>query len=340
MHLSGELGCPNFIMGRILSLLFGCVVAMLNLSAIAQTTQVATLLSGEDVKIYFGPESFKQAVEESKDGDVITLSAGTFDSPGDIDKQLTVRGAGMGLEGMEPYVIPTIINGQCIINNDFSGEGLRFNNNVTLSKEGTYTFSKCYIYDLDVYRNQTLTLVQSYLNQGLIIGTYDEYDNIIALNCNLKLHSINSKSHINLTNCKVILDLSYYGGSALNNATFTNCIINNKGSKLIKSDSSNSYYYCLFYGENGGESWDNLKTNGTCFGSNTITDVYKTDGFYELLDEYKSLKGSDGKEIGIYGGNLGFDLTPNNPQITRFNVAPKTSADGKLSVEIEVKGAE
>ncbi|MBD5329313.1 MAG: hypothetical protein HDS03_05450 [Bacteroides sp.] len=324
-------------MRRILSLLFGCVFAMLNLYATAQTSQVATLLSGEDVKIYFGPESFKQAVDESKDGDVITLSAGTFDAPAEIDKQLTVRGAGMGLEGFEPYVIPTIVNGTCTLRNDFSGEGLRFNTFVFLY-DMTYTFCKCYVDQFSTNGNTILNLVQSFVKEPLYLGSPNNSNknNLTAINCVLGWASASKYSHENFINCII----NYVSGVSLSNATFTNCIIRNYQENPINEDSSNTYYYCLFYGKNGGSSFDNLNTNGTCFGSNTINDVYKKDGFYELLDEYKTLKGSDEKEIGIYGGNLGFDITPNNPQITRFNVAPKTSADGKLSVEIEVKGVE
>ena len=83
-----------------------------------------------------------------------------------------------------------------------------------------------------------------------------------------------------------------------------------------------------------------MNQNGTNKVCNDVITVFKEDGFFQLLEEYKTFKGTDGKEVGIYGGNLGFDVTPNNPQITRFDVAPKTSVDGRLSIEIEVKGAE
>ena len=59
---------------------------------------------------------------------------------------------------------------------------------------------------------------------------------------------------------------------------------------------------------------------------------------YILKAEYASeWLGNDGKEIGIYGGSLPYDPTTTNPQISKFNVSSKTTADGKLSVDIEVK---
>jgi hypothetical protein len=62
---------------------------------------------------------------------------------------------------------------------------------------------------------------------------------------------------------------------------------------------------------------------------------------FELTDEAKTTYlGSDGTQVGIYGGSLPFDPTPSNPQITKFNVASKSTADGKLSVDIQVNTAE
>ena len=62
---------------------------------------------------------------------------------------------------------------------------------------------------------------------------------------------------------------------------------------------------------------------------------------YKLTDENRDvLKATDGGEIGIYGGTLPYSAIPTNPQITKFNVASKTTADGKLSVDIEVKSGE
>ncbi len=77
----------------------------------------------------------------------------------------------------------------------------------------------------------------------------------------------------------------------------------------------------------------------------TITSVFKTyngtDGFsfnefYELTDEAKAMYiGSDGTQIGLYGG-MGFDLVPSTLQITKCEVSPRSTKDGKISVSIEV----
>ena len=50
--------------------------------------------------------------------------------------------------------------------------------------------------------------------------------------------------------------------------------------------------------------------------------------------------GTDGKQVGIYGGNLPFDMRPSNPQITNAEVASKSDANGLLHINITVQGAE
>ena len=326
-------------MKRILSLCFCLALAIVGISGYAQSSQITTLSSGDDVKIYFGPQSFKEAVAAATDGDVITMSAGIFDSPGDIKKTLTVRGAGMGLENYKPYISPTIINGNTYLYNDFNGEGLRFNSEVTCYGKKTVTFNKCYLNKLYSYSSgiTKCTLVQSFVNYNLNSIYWDLY----AINSCLGISNHNDYFNGVFLNCYIWFYWYSSYKKAINNSTFTNCIVRNKDTTYqLAANESAIYYNCLFYGVNGGKSFDNVMKNGTCYGGNTVEKVFKDDSFYELLDTYKTLKGSDGNQIGIYGGNLGFDITPTNPQITRFNVAPKTSVDGKLSIELEVKGAE
>ena len=73
----------------------------------------------------------------------------------------------------------------------------------------------------------------------------------------------------------------------------------------------------------------------------TYNGSYSDKENFELTDDAKTqYLGDDNTEVGIYGGNLPYDGTPTNPQITKCNVAAKTTADGKLSVDIEVNSAQ
>ena len=69
--------------------------------------------------------------------------------------------------------------------------------------------------------------------------------------------------------------------------------------------------------------------------------TYNDSELFTLTETAKAkYLGTDGKEVGIHGGNLPYEEDPTTPQITKCNVAAKSTADGKLSVDIEVKAAE
>ena len=102
------------------------------------------------------------------------------------------------------------------------------------------------------------------------------------------------------------------------------------------------YDYNIF--DNMGNSTNKYLEEGKPL-SETITSVFKTyngtdnfsfNEFYELTDEAKATYiGSDGTQVGLYGG-MGFDLIPSTLQITKCEVSPRSTSDGKLTVSIEV----
>jgi hypothetical protein len=58
---------------------------------------------------------------------------------------------------------------------------------------------------------------------------------------------------------------------------------------------------------------------------------------YKLTDEAAAkYLGTDGTQVGMYGGASPFSPIPNYPRIKKFNVASQPTADGKLDVEIQV----
>jgi len=75
-------------------------------------------------------------------------------------------------------------------------------------------------------------------------------------------------------------------------------------------------------------------------GMNTVFKTFNgsTEGEnFELLDSIATnCLGTDGTQIGIYGGAMPFDPHVTSPLIKRINVANRSTADGKLEVDIEV----
>lgn len=64
--------------------------------------------------------------------------------------------------------------------------------------------------------------------------------------------------------------------------------------------------------------------------------TYATDKTFELKYPNKYV-GTDGTQIGLYGGNYAWNKIPCLPRITESNIDTKTSADGKLKVSIKVQ---
>ncbi len=123
-------------------------------------------------------------------------------------------------------------------------------------------------------------------------------------------------------NC--ILIGSNFEGDCLTGGVAYNCVSVHCGTDCFKNITNNT---------NKTSSLSELFKDFTWYYNDDIT--------FELTDEAKAkFLGTDGTQVGIYGGNFPYDPTTTNPHITKCNVAAKSTADGKLSVDIEVAGVE
>ena len=305
------------------------LLAVTALPSLAQSSLVATLVHDGNISTYYSANALKDAYNAAVDGDIITLSAGTF-SATDITKRITIRGAGSELDKN-----PTILSGQFEIKD---GDG---NLEQQILIEGIYadyfrcrsltnaTFLKCEFAPGNTLigttsSSQSLTNVN--FIQCIISLVESGYDIITFNNCVINsLYSTNSNSHvIEINNCVI--------NKARNYAciTCTNSFIK-PDYETFTSFSNSRLINCVVP----------LSRSISCENINCKTVPYDIEPFddgYHLKSEYASeWLGNDGKEIGIYGGSLPYDPTTTNPQISKFNVSSKTTADGKLSVDIEVK---
>lgn len=323
---------------------FMAVMAMFATTVKAQTSLMATLNHEGAISTFYGNRALQQAYAVAVDGDVINLSSGTFQAT-NITKAITIRGAGMALNAKNQTEPTILVNTFTIAIPDettqrLTIEGIYSNQTINIEKLKNALFLKNRFYFINVggdseYAGKDLTFIHC-----KIAGVYRAQTN----------HN-NSAS---FQNCIVAIDNG-------NNFSFKNCIL--KGGLYSANSwhpSQSEYKNCIFVRSNepSREStyYNNLyirdnDINGIPNNTNIRVDEnnaaiknllnYSDDNDYKLTEEAKALiKGTDGTEVGIYGGNLPFDPTPTNPQISKFNVAAKTTADGKLSVDIEVKSAE
>ena len=315
------------------------------MTSFAQTSLMATLNHEGTISTFYGTTALQQAHAAAVSGDVITLSSGTFLST-DITKAVTIRGAGMELTKAYDIVSePTVLGGD-------------FNIKIPAEDTGRLTLE-------GIFHNEYIWFSQGQLKNALFLksrfknisnsGSCKVQD-LTVLNCriaeNISVGSGNSAQFLNsvvrdfsdgymsFSHC-VILQASNVGNGG---NEYKSCIICRESYYDISFSSSSSAYNNLFITSriilNNIPNQTNLKvpTDDERFAYLIGYDDSKD---YKLTDENRDvLKATDGGEIGIYGGTLPYSAIPTNPQITKFNVASKTTADGKLSVDIEVKSGE
>ena len=330
---------------------FSLVAAMIATVSFAQNTLVATLSHGEDVSMYYGVNALRSAMNAAVSGDVINLSGGAFSSV-NITKAVTLRGTGID----DP--LPTYISGDFTINiptsdeNRIMMEGIRCTNRIYM--DGIFSsayFLKC---KFDGFE---------YISSSVITTT-------IFADCKITDSSfyLNGKSNVQFINSYVA---GFYNMSETTaTAFFLNCVVkpisynyNTDNAEYIKSSQllnciivfSRGYKYslpvstivlnCLSVNYDG--AFSNSQINRDCKYASyadvfkDFTGTYSDSQTFELTDEAKAaFLGDDGTQMGMHGGVMPYNSTPSYPQITTMNVANKATADGKLSVEIEVSAAE
>lgn len=313
-------------------------------TSFAQNALVASLSSGTDVTYYYGVTALEQAVSAAKSGDIINLSSGSFNAT-NITQGITVRGA--GIDSPEP----TYINGDFDINitddtNRFMMEGIKCANRMNL--KGSYTnpfFLKC-----------TFTQV-TFKTEG------DNLKNIMFVNCKIPSgFSAGGNNTCNLVSCFIgglgqfhnatitatncIIEDNYYYNNYLRQCQFFNCIfISSNGRPSEKIPSSSQATDCISVNFGDHDFFSELSVRTGCpttsleFGAvfKTFTGTYSDTETFELTDAAKTTYlGTDGLEIGLYGGLQPYDSTPSYPLITTMTVDKQTATDGKLGVTIEV----
>ena len=329
-----------------------------SLGVFAQTDLVATLSHGSNLTTYNGIDALSEAYNAAAEGDVITLSPGTFNAV-NIEKAITVRGAGMmPLESNGS--VTTSLTGSFSINVSTSSssvptlEGLLALDPVSVYGESLapVNLMKCRfqssVEGCGVYMNATYCVFASSLNAS---HYRDGYRNttLNCINCVINNATCSGLSDsvvgkIQATNCIVKAE------NPVPYSTFNNCLFLGFYAYAIL-DVTCSVHSC--YGINMYETPDlftnindtsNKMLDGS--GNDVVQSVFKTLtswGNFQLTETFEltdaaaaSYLGDDGKQVGIYGGPTPFDPVPNNPQVKKFVVDSSTES-GKLKVKINVE---
>lgn len=323
-------------------LLLAVVGIMFAATSFAQNGMVASLSHEGSVNYYYGVTALQQVVEKAASGDIINLSGGTFYAT-DINKAILLRGTGISCS--DPTII---VNGFTIDipsddTNRFSMEGIKCTGMMYLrGKFANPYFLKCQFkqigrfYESDVISN--IMFVNSKITEKTIVGGSNSYYFV-----NSYVTNIEQKESAMMTGTNCIIN-SVVGGLTL--SQWYNCIFytNSYTERQLPAGSKATNCYCVEY---NGNNYAYGAFNADCVNCGQFiyvnmfkdfTGAYTDDQTFELTESAKTIYvGTDGKEVGLYGGLQPYDSTPSYPLITKMVVDEKTNASGQLGVTIEVK---
>ncbi|MBR4729220.1 MAG: hypothetical protein IK075_03060 [Prevotella sp.] len=323
-------------------LILSVVAMMIAATSFAQETVVASLSHEGETTMFYGLTALAKAAEKAQSGDIINLSRGIFNAT-TIKAGITLRGAGIDSDD------PTYINGSLTIQiptedtNHFTIEGIICNSEMKMT--GTFSspqIVKCKLssgfttgstkdnIDILVVNSKVLdhfnvggvcraSLINSYVDG---VGFYDDA-HFMGLNCVLWKDRVDLLHHSVWKNC-IFFSARGYGDALPTDSECTNCVGVNYGNDpfrnlTIKPNCSRATYAEAF---------------------KDFTGTYTDEQTFELSAEAKAnenFKGTDGTEVGLYGGPQPFNLTLSYPLISKMEVGEKTDEKGQLEVTIGVK---
>lgn len=321
---------------------------------------LATLNHNDSIRVYYGASALQHAHAAAVNGDIITLSPGSFQSV-NITKAVTIRGAGMFPDTISNTAPTTLIG-------DFT---------ITVANDSLHNLTMEGFYCSGEYVKYVLAYNPQFIKCYFRIISHNASDsrmyNAFFVNCIINNFSNNYSYSSSSTTAQnttflnsVILDMSEIRGTTiltnciariepnpekLNVASINNSIIYHNNQQWSGSVNAYSTYYSLgLYTGNDNRYYFNYSglANHYIYNYRGFASVFKNfrgtydEGIsFELLDSVAATcLGYDGTQVGIYGGIMPFDPRVSGLNIRRLDVARRTTADGRLAVDIEVVNEE
>lgn len=295
---------------------------------------------------FSGSNALTEAIKAADDGDVITLSAGSFAVYEDIyvNKSITLRGAGIDVNNGENHTV--------IVYNVYGNRA----NGVLLLDYQTSPNMSVTIEGIDfqsgIYGNGAGENGQININKCIMGQACQAYTKNVMINSS-KIYSLDTSgaSSVKCYNSVISRARTYYG------TTYTNCVVSDGG--------QGTYENCicaLTYGWNGNGVFSecvadhcvyvDLINNFTPSSLNTdITvvenwsDVFNYEGENDAFDinniDFIRMQKFEPKQkyslMGIYAGLMPYSPVLALPSIKNITVAKESDSDGKLSIDVEIE---
>lgn len=308
---------------------------------------------------YYGNNGFTDAYNASTDGDTIYLPGRFYNPPSDISKSIAIFGAGHYPDSSAATNRTYINSGITISENADSIriEGLYINGALNFSSNQSVnyaTIKRNYI-NGSLNFNGDKSVATSYfafINENVINGDiYCGNATQATIANNIILNILNTAENCVFTN-NVILGCPYWGWPNYNyplGYSLSNCLIENNifsCTGVLLNCNNNTYTNNIFthtpsFGANiSTNNFFNVAYNSIFINAPSTTFDY-TYNFH--LQNPATYLGTDGNEVGLYGGLYGpykEGAIPVNPHIQSKTIAPTTDTNGNLNVNIKVAAQE
>ena len=332
---------------------FYIILLLISAGNVFTTTaqSVLALQRAGETHFFRGADAFKLAYEAASSGDTLYISGGTFTVPETIAKKITVFGAGHNPDYTKATG-QTILSGDLVLSQGatksyFEGclllDKLIFSHN---EKVDDVVFRRCRINGvIDFFGSQTSenlcenTMFIECVFVPTVLNNFSHSKNTTISNC-IIAGRFNNMYHATLANCIFLTT----GGSGLfytgAHCTVQNSIIN-----------AGSYLYLpINYTFKNNVFFKNVSLGSTHYYSDNYIPVEINDFFvnqegvtFSYIHNYnlnspESYTGTDGKQVGIYGGNHPWKegSVPMIPHIARKSISHSVDAEGNLKIEIDV----
>lgn len=344
-------------MKKFFLLMMACGVALWGRAQQGTDVLMATLQHGDEVSVYYGKTALEEAYTAAADsGDVVTLSAGRFTAPNLMQKSLSIVGNGF-VSDMENGVFPTVITDDLyfkprdIVDDDgetvkeaikvdgIKLEGLYLSGGMIFESSGMVRNVEVVKCRIGNYSNQFMTSTENFvLRQCVLDGdlyfnnrdSWYNHQNFYIVGCYVP--GIQFPREYNT----ILMDHSIFVDDRMNNLTVSNSIIGGVYNSISGSVVNN----CIFIEQNpsnlvGAGNWVDCKYAGIF--EESMNDL-AWDGVKTFKLKYpEEYVGTDGTQVGLYGGPYPYNPTPSIPQIKESHIDTTVAADGKLKVSVTVE---
>ena len=331
--------------------------------------QSATLIHGDQTSVYYGASAFSNAYSAAaEEGDVIVLSAGTFNTASDITKSISVYGAGYETDaatGAEPTVINYIqIKSKTITDEEGNQinvypkvllEGLHLSSNNTQimslwiqTSDATLenlVVRKCKMHYVgNCAKTKNCLFTNCVITQGIGAFTSPNHNGYRFTN-----YFLGQQEQLNFENCWIGKACGYNLDATIN---YDHCIIKDFTNRDTYAHYTNNIIYhtlpdnCTAYNNifigSGMGAYIVGENNWTGMTNDAIWSETDEDGSYGATKTFAlrfpaKYVGTDGTEVGINGGHAPFDRISPIPRILAADVDLRTAEDGKLNVSFKVE---